>query len=210
MTVRQARTVPTVSYSTIQLITATFIPSVVPSTISRRLSEAVLLSHRPFRRLPLTPQHRLSPLYWCRSQSSWLPSDWHRMVFSDESRFTLEADDHRVRVWRGQSQRSQLVFVLQRHTTITPGVMEWSAISYDSRSSLVILPTSLTAERYVDTILRPIALPFMARNPAPFSNKIMPSHIPLAYLWTVSVRLILFLGQQVHQTFHQSRISETW
>ncbi|KFM59793.1 hypothetical protein X975_02365, partial [Stegodyphus mimosarum] len=43
--------------------------------------------------------------------------------------------------------------------------MVWSAISYDSRLSLVILRTSLTAQQYVDTILRPVALPFMACHP---------------------------------------------
>lgn len=165
MIVRQARTAPTVSLSTIQRTTASSIPPVVPSTISRRLAKAGLRSQRPLRRLPLTPQHRRSRLEWCRSRSSWLPSDWHRIVFSDESRFTLAADDHRLRVWRGRGQRSQSAFVLQRHTAITPGVMVWGAISYDSRSSLVILRTSLTAQRYVDTILRPVALPFMARHP---------------------------------------------
>ncbi|KFM77750.1 Transcription initiation factor TFIID subunit 5, partial [Stegodyphus mimosarum] len=61
-------------------------------------------------------------------------------------------------------QRSQSAFVLQRHTAITLGVMVWGTISYDSRTSLVILRTSLTARGYVDTILRPVALPFMARH----------------------------------------------
>ncbi|KFM63742.1 Transposable element Tcb2 transposase, partial [Stegodyphus mimosarum] len=164
MIVCQPRTIPMVSLSTIQRITVTHIPRVVLSTISRR-SEAELCSQRPLRRLPLTPQHRRSRLECCRSQSSWLPSHWHPTVFSDESRFTLEADDHRVRVWRGRGQRPHSAFGLQRHTAITPGVMVWGTISYDSRSSLVILRASLTAQRYADNILRPVALPFMSRHP---------------------------------------------
>ncbi|GFV17564.1 transposable element Tc1 transposase [Trichonephila clavipes] len=86
-------------------------------------------------------------------------------VFNDESRFTPEADGHRLHVWRDRGQWSQSAFVLQRHAAITPGVMVESAISYDSRPSLVILHTSLTAQRYVDTILRLVVLPFMARHP---------------------------------------------
>ncbi|GFU46263.1 transposable element Tc1 transposase [Trichonephila clavipes] len=39
------------------------------------------------------------------------------------------------------------------------------AISYDRRSSLIILHTSLTAQQYVYTIQRPILLPFLARYP---------------------------------------------
>ncbi|KFM63796.1 hypothetical protein X975_18991, partial [Stegodyphus mimosarum] len=49
-------------------------------------------------------------------------------------------------------------------TAVTPGVMVCGTISYDSRSSLVILRTSLIAQ-YVDTTLRQVTLPFMARYP---------------------------------------------
>ncbi|GFS71416.1 hypothetical protein TNCV_5051221 [Trichonephila clavipes] len=30
----------------------------------------------------------------------WDVTDWQKVVFSDESRFVLETDDNRVRVWR--------------------------------------------------------------------------------------------------------------
>ncbi|GFV68848.1 transposable element Tc1 transposase [Trichonephila clavipes] len=40
----------------------------------------------------------------------------------------------------------------------------WGAISYGSRSSLIILHVSLTAQRHVNTILWPVALPSMARH----------------------------------------------
>ncbi|GFV48834.1 HTH_Tnp_Tc3_2 domain-containing protein [Trichonephila clavipes] len=71
----------------------------VPSreTIRRRLTEVGLRSRRPLRRLPLIPHHR---------QTGFLPTsgnfvtDWRRVIFSDESRFSLSADDHRTRVWR--------------------------------------------------------------------------------------------------------------
>ncbi|KFM67021.1 hypothetical protein X975_02443, partial [Stegodyphus mimosarum] len=49
MIVHQTHTAPTVSLETIQRITATSILPVVPSTISRRLSEAGLRSQRPLR-----------------------------------------------------------------------------------------------------------------------------------------------------------------
>ncbi|GFX64635.1 transposable element Tcb2 transposase [Trichonephila clavipes] len=111
----------------------------------------------------------LNHLEWCRSRSSWLPSDWHRIVFSDESRFTLEADDHRF-VWRVRSQGSSSVFVLQWHTSITPcDGMRFYLIRQQ-------VHTSLTAQRYVDTILWQIVLPFMVRHPGPVFNKIMRSH----------------------------------
>ncbi|GFU97145.1 HTH_Tnp_Tc3_2 domain-containing protein [Trichonephila clavipes] len=80
----------------------------VPSreTIRRRLTEVGLRSRRPLRRLPLTPHHRQCRLDFCRPRATWSVTDWRRVIFSDESRFSLSADDHRTRVWRRTGQRS--------------------------------------------------------------------------------------------------------
>ncbi|GFW21672.1 DDE_3 domain-containing protein [Trichonephila clavipes] len=48
-----------------------------------------------------------------------------------------------------------------RHTTRTAGVMVWGAITYDSRSTLIVMRGTLTCQRYVDDILRPHVGPFL-------------------------------------------------
>ncbi|GFV94284.1 HTH_Tnp_Tc3_2 domain-containing protein [Trichonephila clavipes] len=53
--VRQALVDPTVTRSTIRADVGV---EIVPQTISRHLVEANLKSKRPFRALPLTPEHR--------------------------------------------------------------------------------------------------------------------------------------------------------
>ncbi|GFU66926.1 transposable element Tc1 transposase [Trichonephila clavipes] len=53
--VRQALVDPTVTRSTIRADVGI---AIVPQTISRHLAEAKLKSKRPFRALPLTPEHR--------------------------------------------------------------------------------------------------------------------------------------------------------
>ncbi|GFU81468.1 DDE_3 domain-containing protein [Trichonephila clavipes] len=45
------------------------------------------------------------------------------------------------------------------------GVTVWGAISWDTRSSLVVLQGTLTARRYVDDILTPIVLPMLSSRP---------------------------------------------
>ncbi|UYV66975.1 hypothetical protein LAZ67_4003507 [Cordylochernes scorpioides] len=60
--------------------------SISTRTISRRLVANGLHSCRPLRRLPLTPPNRRQRLEWCRARSTWM-TEWHRVVFSDESRF---------------------------------------------------------------------------------------------------------------------------
>ncbi|GFU04590.1 HTH_Tnp_Tc3_2 domain-containing protein [Trichonephila clavipes] len=120
----------------------------VPSreTIRRRLTEVGLRSRRPLRRLPLTPHHRQCRLDFCRPRATWSVTDWRRVIFSDESRFSLSADDHRTRVWRRTGQRSDPAFIVERHTAISQGVTVWGAISWDTRSSLVVLQGTLTAQ----------------------------------------------------------------
>ncbi|GFY19613.1 HTH_Tnp_Tc3_2 domain-containing protein [Trichonephila clavipes] len=120
----------------------------VPSreTIRRRLTEAVSTG-------------------FCRPRATWSVTDWRRVIFSDESRFSLSADDHRTRVWRRTGQRSNPAFIVERHTAISQGVTVWGAISWDTRSSLVVLQGTLTARRYVDDILTPIVLPMLSSRP---------------------------------------------
>ncbi|GFX20216.1 transposable element Tc1 transposase [Trichonephila clavipes] len=79
--------------------------AIVPQTISRHLAEANLKSKRPFRALPLTPEHWQLRLQWCQARSMWNVTDWQKVVFSDESRFVLGTDDNHVRVWRRPGQR---------------------------------------------------------------------------------------------------------
>ncbi|GFS63014.1 transposable element Tc1 transposase [Trichonephila clavipes] len=98
---------------------------VVPSTISLRLAEVLLHSQWSLRRLPLTQQHRRNHLTWGHSQSSYLPSDWHRIVFSEETRFSLEADEHHLCDWRSQGQRSQESMFCEVISTIPHGVKVW-------------------------------------------------------------------------------------
>ncbi|GFX12189.1 HTH_Tnp_Tc3_2 domain-containing protein [Trichonephila clavipes] len=64
--VRQALEDPTVTRSTIRAGVGI---AIVPQTISRHLAEANLKSKRPFRALPLTPEHRQLRLQWCQARS---------------------------------------------------------------------------------------------------------------------------------------------
>ncbi|GFT91231.1 HTH_Tnp_Tc3_2 domain-containing protein [Trichonephila clavipes] len=82
--VRQALVDPTVTRSTIRADEGV---AIVPQTICRHLAEANLKSKRPFRALPLTPEHRQLRLQWCQARSMWNVTDWQKVVFSDEYRF---------------------------------------------------------------------------------------------------------------------------
>ncbi|GFW96817.1 transposable element Tc1 transposase [Trichonephila clavipes] len=70
--VRQAFVGPTLTRSTIRADVGV---AIVSQTISRHLAEANLKSKRPFRALPLTPEHRQLRLQWCQARSMWNITD---------------------------------------------------------------------------------------------------------------------------------------
>ncbi|UYV61301.1 hypothetical protein LAZ67_1004273 [Cordylochernes scorpioides] len=133
-------------------------------TISRRLVANGLRSCRPLRRLPLTPPNRRQRLEWCRARSTWM-TEWHRVVFYDESRFCLSSDSRRVRVWRRRGERSNPAAIVERPTVRQRRIMVWGAIAYDSRSPLLRIQGTMTAQRYVDDVLRPVTLPYLQGVP---------------------------------------------
>ncbi|GFV92775.1 transposable element Tc1 transposase [Trichonephila clavipes] len=59
------------------------------------------------------------------------------------------------RFWRRLGQRAYPAFPTARHTDPQPGVMVWGAISFDSRTSLVVIRAMF--------LKQDIARPYMAR-----------------------------------------------
>ncbi|GFX23872.1 HTH_Tnp_Tc3_2 domain-containing protein [Trichonephila clavipes] len=70
--VRQALVDSSVTRSTIRADVGV---AIVPQTVSRHIGEANLKSKRPFRALPLTPEHRQLGLQWCQARSLWNVTD---------------------------------------------------------------------------------------------------------------------------------------
>ncbi|GFW29306.1 HTH_Tnp_Tc3_2 domain-containing protein [Trichonephila clavipes] len=128
-------------------------------TIRRRLTEVGLRSRRPLRRLPLTPHHRQCRLDFADLGQRSV-TDWRRVIFSDESRFSLSADDHRTRVWRRTGQRSDPAFIVERHTAISQGAIyqQDNARPHTARLSQQCL------QGYD-------VLPWPARSPRSFTNR---------------------------------------
>ncbi|UYV74897.1 Transposase, partial [Cordylochernes scorpioides] len=120
---RQAVAAPKATCSAfLQHVQGTLDQSISTRTISRRLVANGLHSCRPLRRLPLTPPNRRQRLEWCRARSTWM-TEWHRVVFSDESRFCLSSDSRRVRVWRRRGERSNPAAIVECPTVRQLGIM---------------------------------------------------------------------------------------
>ncbi|KFM65676.1 Transposable element Tc1 transposase, partial [Stegodyphus mimosarum] len=69
-------------------------------TVYRRLGQIGLYARRPVRCIPLTATHCRLRKAWSREHASWTPQQWACVMFSDESRFSLQSDSRRTYIWR--------------------------------------------------------------------------------------------------------------
>ncbi|GFX27783.1 DDE_3 domain-containing protein [Trichonephila clavipes] len=96
--------------------------------------------------------------------TTWSVTDWRRVIFSDESRFSLSADDHRTCLEAHRPAVRSGIYCRAAYSNFTRCESVGSNF-WDTRSSLVVLQGTLTARRYVDDILTPIVLPMLSSRP---------------------------------------------
>ncbi|GFS65204.1 HTH_Tnp_Tc3_2 domain-containing protein [Trichonephila clavipes] len=68
-------------------------------TVYRHLEHIGLYARRPVRCVPLNATHCRRRLTWSREHALWTPQQWSCVMFSDESRFSLQFDSHRTLIW---------------------------------------------------------------------------------------------------------------
>lgn len=132
-------------------------------TIRNRLHRGGLYARRPMVCIPLTSSHRAARRRWAAEHHDWEQRDWGHVLFTDESRFSLESDTRRVLVWRERGTRNNPTFIRERSHYRRAGWMVWGGISIGGRTDLHIIRNgTLTARRYADEILRPHVIPYAA------------------------------------------------
>ncbi|GFV08051.1 transposable element Tcb1 transposase [Trichonephila clavipes] len=107
--------------------------------------------------IPLSFQSTGVRLKWWREHYNWTVSDWGNVMFTDESRFALEPNDKRIRIWCKQGTRNQPQNIPEHHAFPGGSIMVWAGISLGYRTDLHIFKRgSVTAVRYRDEVLEPI------------------------------------------------------
>ncbi|GFT12780.1 transposable element Tcb1 transposase [Trichonephila clavipes] len=125
-------------------------------TVARRLHGGGLFARHPVRCVPLTPAHRRRRSLWCREHRNWRDNEWGRVLFIDESRFSLSSDSHRILIWRERGSRNHPSNIIERDRYGGRGVLVWGGIMLDSRTDLHIFDAgSFNGTRYCNEILLP-------------------------------------------------------
>ncbi|GFU53271.1 uncharacterized protein TNCV_2953091 [Trichonephila clavipes] len=83
------------------------------------------------------------------------------MLCSPMRAVCLGACDGRILI-RRSGQLLQTTFLWPRHKGPAHGVMVWEAIFYDSRNTLVVIPSMLTENLFISLVIQTVELPRMS------------------------------------------------
>ncbi|GFS48988.1 transposable element Tcb1 transposase [Trichonephila clavipes] len=83
-------------------------------TVARRLHGGGLFARRPVRCVPLTPTHWRRRSLWCGEHRNWRDNEWGRVLFTDERRFSLSSDSHRILIWRERRSHNHPSNIIER------------------------------------------------------------------------------------------------
>ncbi|GFX37237.1 transposable element Tcb1 transposase [Trichonephila clavipes] len=122
----------------ISMNTASIGKAISVATVRRRLHMNRLYARVPRDCVPLSVQSRGARLKWCREHGNMTVSDWINVMFTDESRFALEPNDTRIRIWRKQETRNQPKNITEYHAFRDGSIMVWAGISLGYRTDLHI------------------------------------------------------------------------
>ncbi|GFX76866.1 transposable element Tcb1 transposase [Trichonephila clavipes] len=122
-------------------------------TVYRRLGHIGLFARRPVRCVPLTETHCRLRLTWSREHSLWTPQQWSCVMFSDESKFSLQSDSRRTLIWRAPGTRYHQENSIERHRYGGAGWLVWGGIILGSRTDLHVQSVTMTGHIYRDVIL---------------------------------------------------------
>ncbi|GFY06431.1 HTH_Tnp_Tc3_2 domain-containing protein [Trichonephila clavipes] len=78
--------------------------------------------------VPLTATHCHLRLTWSIEHALWTPQQWSCVMFSDESRFSLQSDSRRTLIWRAPGTRYHQENTIERHPSGGAGWLVWGGI----------------------------------------------------------------------------------
>ena len=141
-----------------------------PKTVRNRLHEYGIRARSPNVGLPLNRARRARRMAWVTAQTPrrFPMRQWRCVFFTDESRFTLCRADERRRLYRRRRKQFVDACVFERDRYGGGSVMDLGGISHSVKWPLIVVPGNLTAVRYRDEILRPVAGPLVQQHQMTF------------------------------------------
>ena len=116
-------------------------------TVRRRLCKGGLKGCKARRKPLLTAVQRKRRLEWCRAHKSWSLDQWKRILFSDESTFTLQshAGNNWVRRRQGEEYKPECILPTIKHP---PSLMIWGCMAAHGVGRFHIVDGMMNGTKY--------------------------------------------------------------
>ncbi|CAK9806463.1 Transposable element Tc1 transposase [Anthophora plagiata] len=145
--------------------------------VLKRLCKIGIVAHKAKKKPLLTQKMKKARLSWAKKYRSWTKEQWQRVMFTDESRFSL-SNDHPQFV-RCASNERYLPECLLRSKKYTSTVMFWGAITYKGVGRLYFVENTMNADQY-ELVVRDhvvnIAKGAFGGEPYIFQQDLAPCH----------------------------------
>jgi transposase len=130
------------------------------TTVKRRLA-TVDLNGRVARRKPLLrPENKKRRLEWAKAHADWTAEDWRKVIFSDESPFTLFQEGGKIYVRRRPAEEFLEECI---EPTVKHGggsIQVWGCFNYGSKGPLYRIQGIMDGEKYRQILIHHMA-PFL-------------------------------------------------
>src|SRR5581483_11071071 len=133
------------------------------STIRRTLYEMGYHSRTALRKPHVSEPNRIIRLNWACERCFWSLNSWKKVVWSDESRFTLFQSDKKIHVWRLPKESHDVNCLVPTIKHGGGGIMMWGCFSWHGLGPLVRIDGRVNSERYIQEILGYHVVPFLER-----------------------------------------------
>ncbi len=105
----------------------------------------------------LKQKHRQKHLTWAKEKNNWIVAQWSKVLFSDESKFSISFENQGPRVWR-KSGKAQNPRCLKSSVKFPQSVVIWAAMSSAGVGPLCFLKSTVNTAIYQE-ILEHFMLP---------------------------------------------------
>ena len=150
------------------------------SPVRRCLRERDIWSHKAYRvNVILTPVRWQNRYNWGMQHLRWTKCQWKGVLFRNEHFFCIGMNDGRAKVWRCHVERYADCWVMGLQIGVAEAWWCGVGISWRYITHLVVIEGNMTASRYIDEVLQPVAFCYSSEMTLTYRciNRITPDLI---------------------------------
>jgi hypothetical protein len=119
------------------------------NTLIKYIRDLGFGSYSPAKKPLLTPKHIQRRLGWCKEKAKMTIEGWSKVIWSDESRFSIVGNDGGARVLRMEGERFQERHIKETVKFGKGSVMVWGCFWAGGVSPLVVVEDTMNQDSYV-------------------------------------------------------------